>query len=195
MPLSSSSSCSRGADCSFSAQGAREQVRAFLEQTLARELNLPVHLGRISFSLSPGSVELRDLAIIEPTSKWPLLRVDRLRMALKLIALLRGELRITSVVVSGPRLSVEETSQLRSLFAGAEGGARGRSRDRPAIGFPVLIEQGAIVYRSASSKVNFQVDGLHASLTWPALDGSIVAVTADTVRAGVGEGGLGGMRL
>ena len=39
---------------------AREQIRAFAERALAKELNLPVHLGGVSLSLRVGSVQLRD---------------------------------------------------------------------------------------------------------------------------------------
>src|SRR3972149_4385809 len=36
---------------------AREQIRAYVERTLARELGLPVHLGGVSLSLRLGAVQ------------------------------------------------------------------------------------------------------------------------------------------
>ncbi|TPW19002.1 MAG: hypothetical protein FD126_3123, partial [Elusimicrobia bacterium] len=67
---------------------AREQIRAYVERSLARELNLPVHLGGVSFSLRVGSVQLSQLTISQGTGGTPLLEVDRIRVSLAILALL-----------------------------------------------------------------------------------------------------------
>lgn len=67
---------------------AREQIRVYVERSLARELGLPVHLGGVSLSLRLGTVQLKQLTISDGTSGRPLLGVDRIRVSLALLSLL-----------------------------------------------------------------------------------------------------------
>ena len=87
---------------------AREKIRALVERALTQELNLPVRLAGVSLSVRLGSVELRRLTIADETTGAPLLEAERVRIALALASLLRGDLRIKSVSVRGPRLRAPE---------------------------------------------------------------------------------------
>ncbi|MBI3031765.1 MAG: hypothetical protein HYY64_19855, partial [Candidatus Rokubacteria bacterium] len=174
---------------------ARELVRAYVERSLARELNLAIRLGGVSVSLGMGGVQLKELAVGEGVGGEPLLRVERVRISLALLALLRGELRVGSVSIREPRLSVEDTPELRAMLAGVVGRLGRLSRPREAEGFPLRLEGGAVRYRDPSTGVALRMSGVRADLSWPSPERAAVALTADAIQAGVGERGLSGVRL
>lgn len=174
-------------------RNAREQIRAYVERSLARELNLPVHLGGASLSLRVGSVQLRQLTISQGTSGTPLLEVDRIRVSLPLLSLLRGELRVTSVAIHDPRLSLEDTPELRAMLSAVAG--RFRARDREAEGFPIRVEGGTVRYRNPAAGVSLQASGLNGRLSWSSPERAVAVVAADAIQATLGARGLSGIRL
>ncbi|MBI4590423.1 MAG: AsmA-like C-terminal domain-containing protein [Candidatus Rokubacteria bacterium] len=174
---------------------AREQIRAFVEGALARELNLPVHLGGFWLSLGLGSVELRDLTITDRTTGTPLLAVDRVRVGLALAGLLQGDLRVSAVTIQGPRLSVEDSPTLREILASVVRRFKELSREGEAPGFPVRLERGAVLYRNPAAALSVRVAGLSGRLSWPTPDRPVTAITAETIDLSLGARGVSGVRL
>ncbi len=174
---------------------ARGQIRAFAEAALARELDLPVHLGGVSLSLGVGTVQLRQLMISAPGGREPLLEVDRIRVSLALLSLLGGEVRVKSVAIQEPRLRVEDSPELRALLSGAVARLRELARPREAEGFPMRFEGGAVKYRDATTGVGVQASGLRGSLSWPSPERASALVTADQVQVTVGNRALTAIRV
>ena len=174
---------------------AREQVRAFVERALAQELNLPVRLGGVSVSLGVGSVELRHLTLVDRASGAPLLEVDRAKVSLALASLLRGDLRVRSVTIRGPRLSLEDTPHLREILGNVIARLKELARDREAEGFPLRVAEGEVAYRDSATDVSVRVSGLSGRLSWPTPERALADVRADAVQLNLGGRSLSGVRL
>lgn len=174
---------------------AREQIRAYVERSLARELNLPVHLGGVSLSLGVGSVQLKQLTISDRPGGKPLLEVDRIRVSLALLSLLGGELRVTSVEVHDPRLSLEDSPELRATLASVAARVRELSREREAEGFPLRVQGGAVRYRNPAGGVSLQASAVRGSLSWPTPERAAAMVSTDAVQVSLGGRELTGIRL
>lgn len=174
---------------------AEEQVRAFVERALARELDLPVRLGGFSLSPGVGRVDLRRLTIVDRSSGAPLLEVDRVRVSLALLALLGGELRVRAIEVREPRLTVEDTPLFRTLLGGLAARMGELPRGSEGEGVPVRLEGGTVRYRAPTLGVSLEAAGIRGGLAWAGRDTGAVAVTADDIRAEVGGRRLAGVRL
>lgn len=174
---------------------AREQVRALVEQVMTSELGLPVRVRSASLSLGVGSVELRRLIITDPTTDAPLLEADRVRVTLALASLLGGDLRVKSVTIRGPRLSLEDTPHLRAILRAVVARLKQLSRDREGEGFPIRVEQGAVTYGNPAAGVSVRLAGLSARLSWPSPERAAVVVKADAIQLNLGGRGLGDIRL
>ncbi len=174
---------------------AREQVRTLVERALAQELNLPVRLGGVSLSLGVGSVELRHLAVVEGPAGPPLFEVDRVKVSLRLASLLRGDLRVRSVTIFGPRLSLEDTPRLRETLGKIVARLRELARAREAEGFPVRLQGGVIAYRDPATDVGVHLTGLNARISWPTPERALADVSVDQVQLRLGGREVSGIRL
>jgi hypothetical protein len=184
---------------------AAEQLRHVAERTLARRLNLPVQIGSVSLSLLRRSVELRqitvgDLSGVTPVQagrkiEQPLLTVDRADVAVRLSALLRGTLQIRSLIIYGPRLAVTDSPASSSILAQFISGLSEISHDQKADGFPILLEQGTVGYRSTTPPRSLQVDGLRGRLFWPSPGQAVVAMITDGMAVRLGTHDLHKIRL
>ncbi len=174
---------------------ARAQIRALVERVLAQQLKLPVRVGAVSLSLGLGSIELRQLAISDRSTGTPLLEVERLRVALALASLLSGDLQIKSVTVRGPRVSLEDTPEIRAILAGVVGRLKEFPRDRETKGFPIRVEQGALSYVNAATGTSVRTGGLAVRLSWPSPERATALVTADAVELRLGGRWVSGIRL
>ena len=174
---------------------AREQIRAYVERSLAREFGLPVHLGGVSLSLRLGTVQLKQLTVSDGTSGAPLLGVDRIRVSLALLSLLGGELRVRSVAIHEPRLSVEDSPELRTVLARVASRVRVLSREREAEGFPIRLEGGGVRYRNPAAGVALEASGFNGSLSWASPERATVLVSVDAIQLSLGGRGVGGIRL
>ncbi len=174
---------------------AREQIRAYAERSLARELGLPVHLGDVSLSLRLGTVQLKQLTVSEGTSGAPLLGVDRIRISLALLSLLGGELRVRSVAIHEPRLSVEDSPEFRTVLARVASRVRELSREREAEGFPIRVEGGAVRYRNPAAGVAVEASGFNGSLSWASPERATTLVSVGAIQVSLGGRGVSGIRL
>lgn len=142
---------------------AQGLMRAYVERELARSLHLSVRLGGLSLSLRPGGMELRQIAVSDPADRFTLLTVDRMRVGLRLTSLLRGRLRVRSVVLHRPLVTIEDTLDVRAVLAetaNAVGSARGLADGS----IPVRVEYGAALYRHPGAGVAIALDNVHGSL-------------------------------
>jgi len=174
---------------------AREQIRAYVERSLARELGLPVHLGGVSLSLRLGTVQLKQLTVSDGTSGVPLLGVDRIRVSLALLSLLGGELRVRSVAIHEPRLSVEDSPELRTVLARVASRVRELSREQEVEGFPIRVEGGAVRYRNPAAGVAFEASGFNGSLSWASSERVTTLVSVGAIQVSLGGRGVSGIRL
>lgn len=174
---------------------AREQIRAYVERSLARELGLPVHLGGVSLSLRLGTVQLTQLTVSDGTSGAPLLGVDRIRVSLALLSLLGGELRVRSVAIREPRLSVEDSPELRTVLARVASRVKELAREREAEGFPIRVEGGAVRYRNPAVGVAVEASGFAGSLSWASPERAAALVSVDAIQVSLGGRGMSGIRL
>jgi hypothetical protein len=184
---------------------AAGQLRHIAERTLARQLNLPVQIGSVSLSLLRSSVEFRqitvgDLSAVTPAQAGrridlPFLTVDRARVVFRLTSLLRGALQVRSLVIQGPRLRLADSPASSSILAELLAGISEISDGRETEGFPVLLEQGTIAYRSTAPALRLQVDGLQGRLFWPSPGQPVVTVATDEMMVRLGTHDVQGIRL
>lgn len=182
-----------------------EQFRRLTEQTLTRQLHLPVQIGSMSLSLFHRSLELRqiavgDLSAIAPAQAGrkidaPLLTVDLARVAFRPTSLLRGTPQVRSLVIYGPRLQFTDSPTSSSSLARFVSSFSKISEDHETEGFPVLLEQGTVAYRSTASPLGLQIDGLRGRLFWPSPDQPEVEVATDDVMVRLGTHDLRKIRL
>ena len=179
---------------SLRSQRARDQIRAYLETTLSTELEMPVKLGSVGFSLGLGRVEVRHAALLDPQTRAPLLEVGRLQVRLRLWPLLWREVRVRSVSIYQPQLVLEDSPRLRELILGLL--ARLGELAHPGEGtrFPVLVEGGAVRYARPGSAVSAEIEGLRVALTWQGPDQAIATVAGES-RLRLGGRNLEGIRL
>ncbi|MBI4241633.1 MAG: AsmA-like C-terminal domain-containing protein, partial [Candidatus Rokubacteria bacterium] len=175
-------------------QRAGDQIRAYLESTLSRELAMPVRLGGVGFSLRLGEVEVRQAALLDPETRAPLLETEQLRVRLALWPLLRRELRVRSVSARHPRLLLEDSPRLRELahallarlgeLARAEAGAR----------FPLSVEGALVRYTHAGAGVAVDIEALGLDLRWQGSAQATATLVGES-RLRLGSRTLDGIRL
>lgn len=87
---------------------ARELVRTALEEELGRRLERPVAVGELSWEWLLPALELEDVLVAGPSpTDPPVARIDRLRLVVGPLALLRGRFRLRQVEVIRPRIYLE----------------------------------------------------------------------------------------
>lgn len=94
-------------------------VARWAEPRMERALNRPVELGGVDVSLFPGlGVELRDLAIASPEGMDApeFARVERLRLGVALLPLLRRRVEVDEAVAEGATVRLLVTADGRSNF-------------------------------------------------------------------------------
>lgn len=186
-------------------QKAAEQLRQLAERTLTRQLDLPVQIGSASLSLLHSSVELHQITVGElppaiPSHGGsrldrPLLMVDRASAVFRLAALLRGAVQLRSLTLHAPSLQFTDTSASLSSLSTLASGLGKTSDDRPTEEFPILLERGAVAYRSAASPLSVHIGGLGGRLFWTAPDRPTVELAADDVAVRIGTCELRNIRL
>lgn len=184
---------------------AAEQLRHVAERTLAHQLNLPVQIGSVSLSLLRTSVDLRQITVGDRSTAipvqagqrvdLPLLTVDRATVTFRPSALLRGALQIRALIIQSPRLAITDSPASSSSLAQLISGLSEISDDRKTEGFPILLEQGAIAYRTTAPLRHLQVDGLRGRLDWPSPDQAVIAVVTDDMTVQLGTYNLHKIRL
>lgn len=182
-----------------------EQFRRLTEQTLTRQLHLPVQIGSMSLSLLHRSLELRQIAVgdLSATAQAqagrkidaPLLTVDWARVTFRPTSLLRGAPQVRSLVIHGPRLRFTDSPASSSSLAQFVSGLSEVSEDQETEGFPVLLEQGTVAYQSTTPPLSLQVDGLQGQLFWPSPGQAVVAAATDDMMVKLGTHDLRKIRL
>ncbi|MBI4607373.1 MAG: AsmA-like C-terminal domain-containing protein [Candidatus Rokubacteria bacterium] len=176
-------------------RAAQELIRAYLETTLSRDLGLPVRLERLGLSLRLGRVDAYRAALLDPETGLPMIQVERLRVTLDLWPLLRRELRIRSVSLSGPRITLEDSARLRGLALGVLDRLGGLARDREGGRFPLKLGGGTFRYRDPASGTAIDADGLELSLVWPDRERALAVLTVRSVAAAFAGRRLDRVRL
>lgn len=185
---------------------AAEQFRHLVEQTLTRQLNLPVQIGSMSLSLRHRSLELRQIAIGKLSGATPaqagrkidasLLTIDWARVTFRPTSLLRGAPQVRSLVIHGPRLALlADSPTLSSSLAQFVSGLSKVSEDQEAEGFPILLEQGTIGYQSTTPSRSLRIDGLQGQLFWPSPGQAVVAAATDDMMVRLGTHDVQKIRL
>lgn len=167
-------------------RAARELIRAYLETTLSHQLELPVRLDRLRLSPRLGRVQANRAALLDPETGAPLIQVERLQVTLDLWPLLRRELRIRSVRLSEPRVSLEDSPRLRAMVLGLLDRLGELARDPKGVRFPLKLTGGTVRYRHPASGVVLDADGLELSLAWPDPERAVVALTIPSVSVSFG---------
>ncbi|MFQ5840051.1 MAG: AsmA-like C-terminal domain-containing protein [Candidatus Methylomirabilales bacterium] len=175
-------------------RGVQERIHAYLERRLSGELAMPVRLGSVRFSLSPGRVDVRQAAVLDPVTGTPFLTLERLKVRLALRPLLWREVRIRSVSLLTPRLLVDDSPRRRELALGLLAGLSGHTGAGEARPIPVSVENGTIHYVNPGSGVAFSIEGLRARLRWETPGNAIASILGES-RLSVAGRELGGIRL
>lgn len=149
---------------------AQEQIRLLVETVLSRELELPVKLGRFSFSLRLNRVEARRAVVLDPETARPLLDVDRVSVNLRLLDLLRGRLTVKEITLQAPRLAFDDTPRTRGIIDRVVTRLRAMARERPSARFPVVIADGQLRYENASAGAFVEMERLRVALRWESQD-------------------------
>lgn len=167
-------------------RAARAQIRALLETVLSRELEMPLRIGRFSFSPALNRVEARSLTLLPHEGAPPLLTVDRIRVVVDLLALLRGRVEIRSVLVDGPRLSVEDSDDLRQRLQQLASRLHRLGSGAAAAGVPVTVENAMLRYHHAPLALSAAVDRLRLALRWPAPERAHLTLQSDAASLAFG---------
>ncbi len=175
-------------------QRARAQIRAYLETTLSKELEMPVKLGSVGFSLGLGRVEVGQAALLDPETRAPLLEVGRVQVGLRLWPLLWREVRVRSVSVGQPKLFLEDSPRQRELVLGLLARLGELARPGGDARFPVLVDGGVVHYARPGSGFAVEIVGLRVALEWQASDQATATVVGES-RLRLGDRNLDGIRL
>jgi uncharacterized protein involved in outer membrane biogenesis len=109
------------------------------------------------------------------------LTVDRVRVVVDLWALLRGRAEVRSVVVSGPRLRVEDSPDFRERLQRLTARLQRLSRGAATARFPFTIEDAALSYRGEPLAAKVDIERLQMTLRWLATDRARLAIRSDAV--------------
>lgn len=173
---------------------AHDQIRAYLETTLSRELEMPVKLGSVGFSPGLGEVEVRHAALLDPETRAPLLETERLRVRLRLWPLFRRELHVRSASLGHPRLLLEDSPRLRELAYSLLARLGELARTGDAARFPVSVDGAVVRYTHAEAGAAVDVEGLSLQLQWQGPDRATASMVGQS-RLRLGARGLEGIRL
>jgi hypothetical protein len=174
----------------------------WMEPRIAAAVNRDVAIGTASVRLLPFELNLGEVEVSDPTGLAPsLARVDALALRVRLIPLLRREVRIDRITLEAPSLTLQVDADGLSNFGDLspetrpppEGGRAPLSLDLRSL----RVERGSILYASGvdSSSVEVTDVSMESSVrrgedgTWQ-LAGSSGAVATVTSARGVDLEGL-----
>ena len=157
-----------------SADAVRRQVLSEIRTVTG--LN-PTLRGEASVSLFPtGSVSFADVVLGD--AKRPALTAERLIARLRLIPLLIGRVEISDVALEHPIIAIEVEPDGKSNWSGLiEALIRSQTADphRVAAFSEMRINDGSVVLRSKSQKLDETLTGVEFSLAWPSISKSFGA--------------------
>lgn len=176
-------------------RAAQAQVLTFLETVLSRELEMPVRIGRFSFSPAANRVEARSVTLLEREGGAPLLAVDRIRVTVDLWTLLRGRVELRSVVIDGPSLSLEDGPDFRERLRRLAARFQRFSRGAAAARVPVTVRNAALRYRHEPMALTLDLERLELALEWRAADRARLLIRSDAVNLALGSRAVREMRI
>lgn len=161
----------------------RSEIAREVERATGRPVTIE---GDLSLRILPApafSAQSLSLGNLEGGSQPAMVTLDEVSVAVALMPLLRGEIKVESVVLTRPVVLLERLADGRVNwdFAAAEtappsGGSGAAEGSLPAVSLDSLrIEEGTLIYRDAASGQEERIEAVEARLSAGSLQGPLAA--------------------